>query len=298
MPCSSRSTTVLPRGPSPTRRAWVRPKPSRLLCALPVLGAILFTSPSAADAPADIERAVRISQAAIGRGITDWRFVDRAGRAVRLSDYRGKPLVVSFIYTGCFQVCPATTQFLRRAVQEARSSLGADSFRVISIGFNQPFDAPEALAAFARQQGVDVQGWEFLAPRTEDVEPLLGEFGLTVKQTPSGFDHLIQATIVDADGVIYRQVYGDSFELPMFIGPLKELLSGQATRQLTLENIWTKVKLYCTVYDPASGRYRLNYSLFFELFAGISFLGAVAAFLLREVRRGRPDASAGRLPRA
>jgi protein SCO1/2 len=269
-----------------------------LLCALPVLGAILFTSPSAADAPADIERAVRISQAAIGRGITDWRFVDRAGRAVRLSDYRGKPLVVSFIYTGCFQVCPATTQFLRRAVQEARSSLGADSFRVISIGFNQPFDAPEALAAFARQQGVDVQGWEFLAPRTEDVEPLLGEFGLTVKQTPSGFDHLIQATIVDADGVIYRQVYGDSFELPMFIGPLKELLSGQATRQLTLENIWTKVKLYCTVYDPASGRYRLNYSLFFELFAGISFLGAVAAFLLREVRRGRPDASAGRLPRA
>jgi protein SCO1/2 len=258
-----------------------------LLCALSVLGAVLFGAPAAANTPDELERAVRVSQAAIGRNAGDWSFVDRAGRPVRMSDYRGKPLVVSFIYTGCFQVCPATTQFLRRAVQEARGALGPGSFRVISIGFNQPFDAPEALAAFARQQGIDLAEWEFLAPRTTDVEPLLAEFGLTVKQTPAGFDHLIQATIVDADGVIYRQVYGDAFELPMFVGPLKELLSGQATRQLTLENVWTKVKLYCTVYDPASGRYRLNYSLFFELFAGITFLGAVAVFVLRELRRAR-----------
>lgn len=287
MPDSEHAAPALPRGLLPIRRAWVKPNPSRLLCALSVLGALLSGVPAAANTADELERAVRVSQAAIGRSVDDWAFVDRAGRPVRMSDYRGKPLVVSFIYTGCFQVCPATTQFLRRAVQEARAALGPGSFRVISIGFNQPFDAPEALAAFARRQGIDLAEWEFLAPRTADVEPLLAEFGLTVKQTPSGFDHLIQATIVDADGVIYRQVYGDAFELPMFVGPLKELLSGQATRQLTVGNVWTKVKLYCTVYDPASGRYRLNYSLFFELFAGITFLGAVAVFVLRELRRGR-----------
>ncbi len=287
MPDSERTAPILPRGLAPTRRAWVKPIPSRLLCALSVLGAVLFCAPAAANTPEELERAVRTSQAAIGRSVGDWSFVDRAGRPVRMSDYRGKPLVVSFIYTGCFQVCPATTQFLRRAVQQARATLGPGSFRVVSIGFNQPFDTPEALAAFARQQGIDFAEWEFLAPRTTDVETLLAEFGLTVKQTPTGFDHLIQATIVDAEGRIYRQVYGDAFELPMFVGPLKELLSGQATRQLTLENVWTQVKLYCTVYDPASGRYRLNYSLFFELFAGITFLGAVAVFVLRELRRGR-----------
>ncbi len=287
MPGSERAAPVLPRGLLPIRRASDKPNPSRLLCALSVLGAAFFGAPGAANTPDELQRAVRISQAAIGRSVSDWSFVDRAGRPVRMADYRGKPLVVSFVYTGCFQVCPATTQFLRRAVQEARAALGPGSFRVISIGFNQPFDAPEALAAFARRQGIDLPEWEFLAPRATDVEPLLAEFGLTVKQTPAGFDHLIQATIVDAGGVIYRQVYGEAFELPMFVGPLKELLSGQATRQFTLENVWTKVKLYCTVYDPASGRYRLNYSLFFELFAGITFLAAVAVFVLRELRRGR-----------
>ena len=243
-----------------------------------------------AAAPEDLEHAVRTSQAAIGRSVGDWRFTDRAGRKISTGDLRGKPLVVSFIYTGCFQVCPATTQFLRRAVQHAREALGSDRFRVVSIGFNQPFDTPEALAAFARQQGIDVPEWEFLAPRTEDVAPLLARFGVTVQPTAAGFDHVIQATIVDADGVIYRQVYGDAFELPMFIGPLKELLSGQATQAATLENIWLKVKLYCTVYDPASGKYKLNYSLFVEIFAGLTTLGALVWFLLRQMWRSRSDA--------
>jgi len=37
----------------------------------------------------------------------------------RLSELRGKPLVVHFIYTGCIQVCPASTAFLATAVAEA-----------------------------------------------------------------------------------------------------------------------------------------------------------------------------------
>jgi protein SCO1/2 len=229
--------------------------------------------------------ALRASQAAIGRDAGDWTFTDRRGRSVQLADYRGKPLVVSFIYTGCFQVCPATTQFLKRATQAARDALGRDSFRVVSIGFNQPFDTPEALAAFARQQGVELDNWEFLAPQAADVEPLLQRFGMSVTATPAGFDHLIQATIVDAGGRIHAQVYGDSFELPMFIGPLKEALAGDAARSVSLENIWRKVKLYCTVYDPASGRYKFNYSLFVELFAGITTLGVLAWFIGRETRR-------------
>ncbi len=253
-------------------------------------GAALLPLAAGANQAEELERAVRFSQAAIGRSVSDWRFTDHAGQSVRVADFRGQPLVVSFIYTGCFQVCPATTQFLRRAVSAARDALGPRRFRVVSIGFNQPFDTPEALAAFARQQSIDLENWTFLAPRPADVEALLAEFGLTVKPTAAGFDHLIQATIVDTDGVIYRQVYGDAFELPMFIGPLKELLSGQARREVTLENIWLKVKLYCTVYDPASGKYKLNYSLFVEIFAGLTTLGALAWFLLRQLRRPRDDA--------
>ncbi|MBK7473907.1 MAG: SCO family protein [Betaproteobacteria bacterium] len=252
-----------------------------------LLGALLACAAAAAqemNAP-DAERAVGISQAVIGKPAGDHAFTDRLHRNVRLADYRGKPLVVSFIYTSCFQVCPATTQFLSRAVAAARQALGNDSFQVVSIGFNQPFDNPDALAAFARKAGVDDPRWEFLAPPAPDVPALARDFGFTYYATPKGFDHLTQLTVVDAEGVIYRQIYGESFDLPMLVGPLKELLSGQASGEVSVAAVWTKVKLFCTVYDPAAGRYRLNYSLFVEIFAGASILIGIAWFLIGQSRR-------------
>ncbi|MCX7892784.1 MAG: SCO family protein [Burkholderiales bacterium] len=259
-----------------------------LLAAL--AAAALAAAPAHAGEP-DYEKALRESQAAIGRAVGEHRFRDTAMREVRLADYRGKPLVVSFVYTGCFQACPVATQFLARAVKQARDALGPDSFNVVSIGFNQPFDGPEAMASFARQNRISDPRWAFLAPEPRAVEALARDFGFSYSATPKGFDHITQVTIVDANGVIYRQVYGETFELPMLVGPLKELLSGEASRSLTLENVWTKVKLYCTVYDPVGGGYRLNYSLFFEIFAGLTFLGAVAWFVIRELRRARRPAA-------
>ena len=48
-----------------------------------------------------------------------------------------------------------------------------------------------------------------------------------------------------------------------------------------------RVRLLCTVYDPVSGKYRLDYALFIEMLAGLIVLGGTAAFLVRERRRAR-----------
>ncbi len=262
---------------------------SRLTSILGLTALGLWHMAGAAATPTEEQSvaAVRVSQAAIGRAVTDWHFTDSQGREVRMSEFRGKPLIVSFMYTGCFQVCPTTTQFLKRAAQSARDSLGADTFRVVSIGFNQPFDSPEAMAEFATKQGIKHPNWKFLTPAQADITAMLAEFGLSVQATSAGFDHVIQATIVDGNGVIYRQVYGDTFDLPMFIDPLKQLLSGQTEQAVSVDNIWLKVKLYCTVYDPRSGKYKFNYSLFVELFAGITFLGAMIWYLVHGLRSRR-----------
>jgi protein SCO1/2 len=233
----------------------------------------------------DYRRALAISQAAIGGSVGDYRMRSSDGRTVSLRDLRGKPLLVHLVYTGCFQSCPVATRFLARAVRDARAALGEDAFRVVSIGFNQPFDGPAEMAAFARQAGVDERDWLFLSPDARDVAALTADLGFVVAPSPAGFDHLAQVTIVDAAGAVHTQVYGETFELQMLVGPLKELIAGEAATRVTLEDLWTKVKLYCTVYDPYSGRYRVNYSLFFELFAGLSFALAVAWWVLRERAR-------------
>lgn len=237
----------------------------------------------------DQKLALRDSQAAIGRTVGDYVLRDTDGRPLRLADLRGKPLVVNFVYTGCFQVCPATTQFLGTAVAEAERTLGKGSFRVATIGFNLPFDTPAAMKGFAKKYGIASPEWLFLSPQAETLPRLVADFGFRYESTAAGFDHLLQVSIVDAEGRIYRQVYGDSFDTPLFVGPLLELAQNRPVPQGNLAALFQRVKLLCTVYDPVAGRYRLDYVIVAELLVGASIVLGVIAFLVVELRRRRPS---------
>ena len=228
------------------------------------------------------------SQAVIGNPVGDYTLRDRDGKEVRLGDYRGKPLLVSFIYTGCFQVCPATTQFLGRAVKEAQRVLSADAFRVVTVGFNLPFDTPGAMREFQKRQGIDFANWQFLAADAATIDGLAHDLGFVWVPTAAGFDHLTQVTILDGQGRVFRQVYGESFELPIFVGPLRELVTGAPAAAQSFVGFLERVRILCTVYDPRAGKYRLNYGLFIEIFAGLSMLGGTAWYLAAEWRRQRP----------
>ncbi len=233
------------------------------------------------------DAAIKMSQAVVGTTVGDYTLMNTDGRPVRLSSYRGKPLLVNFIYTGCFQVCPTATRTLKRAFEAAQGALGVDAFHAVSIGFNVPFDTPEALRAFARQQAADRRGWDFLSPDAARVEALTRDFGFTYRPSPRGFDHVLQITIVDADGRIYRQVYGDDFAVPQIVGPLRELITGARRENESFAGLLDRIRILCTVYDPASGTYRIKYSIFFELAGGVLGLIATGWFLWRELRRAR-----------
>lgn len=258
---------------------------SHRLGALVALLALICAWP--ASAALDEKRALRESQAAIGRVIGDYRLTDAEGGAVRLSAFRGKPLVVSFIYTGCFQICPTTTKHLEQMVRQAERAIGPGTFHVATIGFNLPFDTPEAMRDYARKQGVRNANWSFLSPETGSVDALLADFGFLREATPAGFDHLLQVSIVDADGRIYRQVYGDAFDAPAFVGPLLELAQNTPRPAGTLSAIVEEIRLLCTIYDPASGKYRVNYAIVIEILVGASVLLVGMTSVVIEWRRRR-----------
>lgn len=255
--------------------------------AVPV-AALDGTAPGAALAPAftpalDQSAALRISQAAVGRAIGDYTLKDREGRAVRLLNYRGKPLLVSFIYTGCFQVCPTTTRTLQKAISVARDALGNDRFSVISIGFNQPADSPLALKAFAAQYGINSPDWEFLSPPAAAVPDLARDFGFSFAPTPAGFDHLLQVSVVDAEGRIYRQIYGEDYSADYLVEPLKQLIAGTPVANAgNISAILEQVRILCSVYDPRTGKYRVSYGLVLEIAGGATFLAWIIWFFLGE----------------
>jgi len=266
-------------------------RPNRIGCFIGVLLMALacqLAYGQARDGAYSEDEALEISQAAIGRDLLDLELTDGFGKPVRLSDYAGKPLLVSLVFTSCHHVCPALTRHLKTAVDAAREALGQDSFRVVTIGFDTANDTPQRMQDFARKQGIDDPAWTFLSSSAETMEMLVENVGFIYFTTPRGFDHITQVTIVNRDGVIYEQVYGGTFELPWLVEPLKDLVFNrpQSTHSFFSAMV-DKVKLFCTVYDPNTGRYHFDYSLFVQIAIGAMGVLGVFAYLLVEIRRAR-----------
>ena len=259
-----------------------------LLAALTVI-----TAASAADGAAalDEQQALRASQAVLGSSVPEHTLLDTQGRPLRLSSYRGKPLLVSFIYTGCFQVCPLQTGALLDAVKGLDARFGPHQYNVVSIGFNQPFDSPTAMRAFAAQQRIDRSNWAFLSPPPATVDPLTRDFGFSYAATPAGFDHLLGVTIVDAQGRIHSQVLGNRLSAAQLGEPLRELLgAAPLPQQLRLADVVERIRILCTVYDPETGAYRYDYKLIFEIAGGLTFFISVGVYLLLDLLQRRRDA--------
>lgn len=254
-----------------------------LLCCVAVPVAASENAPPALSPALDQAAALRASQAVVGRAIGDYALLDREGRSVRLSSYRGKPLLVSFIYTGCFQVCPTTTRALQQAASVARDALGVGRFNIISIGFNQPADSPQALKSFAAQYGINSPNWEFLSPPAAVVPDLARDFGFGFAATAAGFDHLLQVSVVDAEGRIYRQIYGENYSADYLTEPLRQLITGTPVADATsFSEIFEQVRILCSVYDPRTGKYRVSYGLVLEIAGGATFLLWIIWFFLNE----------------
>lgn len=240
----------------------------------------------------DEKTALATSQAAIGRVIGDHSFIDSRGKTVRLKDLRGRPLLISLIYTSCYHTCPLLTKHLAQIVEIAREALGNDSFAVVTVGFDTAVDTPERMRTYARERGINISEWFFLSADPATIGALTRDLGFVYFESPRGFDHLTQITMLDAQGRVYAQIYGDNFPTPTLVEPLKQLVFGTPAQARSLSGWINGVRLFCTIYDPSSGRYRFDYSLFIAIGVGIISLGAVAIFVVRAWRQGGPPASA------
>ena len=268
-----------------------------LLCGAALLGDAALADGKLASRPLDPAlapnvpvldqaKALELSQSVVNRPLGDFTLLDRNDKPVRLADYRGKPLLVSFIYTGCFEVCPTTTRNLQKAVVNTVAALGAERFNVVSIGFNQPFDSPSAMKTFATQNGIVFPNWEFLSPAPAIVGELTKAFGFSYAPTPAGFDHIVQVTLVDAEGKVYRQIYGETLGADQLVEPMKQLVTGAPVAQTgAVADLLDRVRILCSVYDPRTGEYRLSYTLIFEIAGFLTFLLYIAWYLWKGLRR-------------
>lgn len=221
------------------------------------------------------------SQAALGNTLSSLEFTDRSNRQINLIDLMDKPLIISLIYTGCIDVCPMISEHLADAIEVAKDAVGEDAFRVVSIGFDAQNDTPERMRMYAAERGINVKGWDFLSASADTIDQLSRDLGFTFNPSPQGYDHMTQTSVIDTDGRVYRHIYGADFDAPLIVEPLKQLVYGGRIEMTSIEGLVNRIKLFCTVYDPASGSYKFDYSLFISIILGGLSMAMVGAVLAR-----------------
>ncbi len=255
-----------------------------------LLGVFAVQAPAFGDtsAPLDPSEVIARSEAAIGGKLGPHVLTRSDGTALPLASFRGRPLAISLVYTSCASVCPVTTQRLLDAVKAAQGAVGSGKFAVLTVGFDARNDTPERMAAFGNTQGIDVAGWQLATADSGTITALLDDLGFSFRNAAGGIEHITQTSIIDAEGAVYRHIYGDDFPDQIFVEPLKELVFGTSTRSLAVNDLVDRIKFLCTVYDPATGAYRYDYSIGFGIaIGGFSLLltGIIIFRLWRNNRR-------------
>lgn len=234
------------------------------------------------------QSAIRASQAAIGKAVSDHWFTRTDGRQLRLAELRGRPVVVSLIYTSCHDICPGATVALQRAVREARQVLRHNEFTVLSVGFDTERDTPPRMLSFARSLGLQAEpGWHFVSADAATMTAFARELGFTYSPSPRGFDHVLQTSLIDREGRVFGQIYGMDIAAPALVDPLKKIWLGDAPAAIPGLTWLERARLLCTVFDPKAGRYRFDYSIILSMITAALSFAAILAFIVHALRTGR-----------
>ncbi len=155
--------------------------------------------------------------------VSDHRLLDEAGRDTPLLGLGpGEAALISFVYLGCPDACPAATAVLARLDSELaqRPALGR-RVQLVTLSFDPVNDPPERMAALRRSLAPRGR-WRFVtAPSEAAIAPVLADFGQDA--SPS---HVLKVFLVDGSGQV-RNVYSTGFlDVRLLLGDLETLLDG------------------------------------------------------------------------
>ena len=146
------------------------------------------------------------------------------GARVSLASLRGKVVAVTFIYTGCPDICPLLTQKMVDVQNELGADFGA-KIAFVSISLDPEHDTPEVLKDYAQFWGAKLDGWTFLTGSLEAVRDVTRHYGVFFSKKEDGsVEHSQLTTLVDADGQMRVQYLGARFDPEEFRHDLMSLV--------------------------------------------------------------------------
>lgn len=137
--------------------------------------------------------------------IPDVALVNQSNEKISLSGFRGKNLLITFIFTRCPlpNLCPRVS----KQMKEVQSLMNPeDNLQLLSISFDPLHDTPDVLKRYAEKFGADLQKWQFATGKLAEIKPVYEQFGVTAIESPEILiQHTLVTALVSKDGKLLRR---------------------------------------------------------------------------------------------
>ena len=164
---------------------------------------------------------------ALGAPVPDFTLTDQTGHPVSLSQFAGKVLVSSFVYTRCPlpNYCFRLSNNLGRLQKRFADRMGRDLV-LLSVTIDPVHDTPEVLAKYAAIWKADAKSWHFLTGPEPEVRKVCHGFGVNFWPDEGTLTHSLHTIIIDRQGKLAANLEGNEYSAAQ-LGDLAEAVLGR-----------------------------------------------------------------------
>jgi len=162
-----------------------------------------------------------------GDAMPDVALVDQDGKALRLADYRGKSVALTFVFTRC--PLPDFCPLMMKKFAAAHATLAGDSSlaartRLLTISFDTAHDTPEVLRAFGKpfqKTTPPFTHWALATGKEEAIRALGGALELDYVEESRSFTHNLRTAVLDGEGKLHRLFRGNEWTPEELVAELR-----------------------------------------------------------------------------
>ena len=160
----------------------------------------------------------------IGQPAPDFSLIDQNRARVTLSEFSGKVVAVTFVYTRCPfpNFCFRLTNNFARLQKRFAREMGRELI-LLTITLDPVHDQPETLAEYGRTWNIDPKAWRLLTGPPAEVQRFCDRFGVAFYPDEGEFIHSLHTLIIDRQGNLAANLEGNEFTAEQ-LGDLVEIL--------------------------------------------------------------------------
>ena len=166
---------------------------------------------------------------AVDQRVPEFNLVDQYGRHVKFSDWSGKVVAISFVYTKCSfsEYCFRLSNNLGLIAKRFPDRMGKDLI-LLTVTFDPATDSPEALSRYAQNWKSSGKGWYFLTGAPEEVKRVCLMFGMNFWPDMGMLAHTMHTAAIDRQGRLVANLEGNEFSAEQ-LGNLLESMMDRKT---------------------------------------------------------------------